>query len=312
MPVARLVETDCPECEGLGWIQRIEEDGRRYASRCDCVLRRRGEFLLGVTDIPERYSRCSIASFKTSNHTKPGRDQLVRAKTLAERYVTLFLAEGGLRAPGLLFVGPPGVGKTHLASSVLAELVQRYQVRGRFVDFTHLIHAIQASFDPRSNESAGGILDSVVDADVLVIDELGAQKPTPFVQSMLYEVINGRYTARRPTIFTCNYLPDVLIAEDDQDDTSAASDARVVESTPRSKARPGTDADVLERNAHETSEERRPMPPPLEPRARPELLSSRIGPLILSRLYEMTQAVVMTAVSDYRMDILGSANRWKR
>ena len=88
---------------------------------------------------------------------------------------------------------------------MLKEIIQRYRIRGRFVDFSSLIHQIQSTFDPSSPESKHDVLDPVIEADLLVLDELGAQKPTPFVTDTLYLILNGRYTARKPTIFTSNF-----------------------------------------------------------------------------------------------------------
>ena len=116
-----------------------------------------------------------------------------------------FLASGRPSESGLLFIGPPGVGKTHLAAAALAELVRRYRVRGRFVDFTSLLYQIQSTFDAASPETKQSVLDPVLTTEVLVIDELGAQKPTPWVSEVLYLILNGRYTRRLTTLFTTNY-----------------------------------------------------------------------------------------------------------
>ena len=91
---------------------------------------------------------------------------------------------------------------------MLRELIDGYGVHGRFIDFTTLIHQIQSTFDPDSPESKRQVLDPVIKADVLVLDELGAQKPTAWVRDILYLVINTRYTERRPTLFTTNYRLD--------------------------------------------------------------------------------------------------------
>jgi DNA replication protein DnaC len=117
-----------------------------------------------------------------------------------------FLGSAGrFRETGLVYIGPPGGGKTHLAVGVLRALIERYAVRGRFIDFTHLVHQIQSSFDPGSDQSKRTILDPIIDAEVLVLDELGAQRPTPFVNDILYLVLNTRYTRCLPTLFTTNH-----------------------------------------------------------------------------------------------------------
>lgn len=193
-------EGTCPVCQGRGWI--IEPDaGAGRARPCECRRERLIPHLESVAGIPPRYRRCTLDNFKET-----GNEQLVRAKALCRRYVDSFLLEDGrFRETGLIFIGPPGVGKTHLAVALLSELTRRYALRGRFADFTSLIHQIQSTFDPSSGEAKHHILDPIMEADLLVLDELGAQKPTPWVSDVLYLVMNGRYTRRLPTLFTTNF-----------------------------------------------------------------------------------------------------------
>ncbi len=183
----------------------VEEDGGAGTARpCECRERERVPRLLAEARIPERYRDCTLANFTVE--APQGRDQLLQARAMAQRYVDEFLGpDGRFCEAGLLFIGAPGTGKTHLAVGVLRELVRRYRLHGLFVDFTTLVHSIQSTFDPSSPESKHEILDPVTEAEILVLDELAAQKPTPWVNDILYLVMNGRYTQRLPTLFTTNF-----------------------------------------------------------------------------------------------------------
>ncbi len=197
----------CPECHGRGWKVVLDGESAGTAVRCDCKMRGRSAEYLERSGIPERYRGCQLSNFHTGSKDPAVGGFLVRAKKISERYVDTFFdaKERRFRESGLIYIGPPGVGKTHLASAVLAELITRYGVCGRFVDFTTLIHRIQSTFEPTSPESKHQILDPVIDAEVLVLDELGAQKPRDWVMDTLYLIMNTRYTRRLPTIFTTNY-----------------------------------------------------------------------------------------------------------
>jgi DNA replication protein DnaC len=105
---------------------------------------------------------------------------------------------------GLLLMGTVGVGKTHLATAILRGLVER-GVSCLFYEFGALLKEIQNSFNPVSQISELKVLAPVYEAEVLVLDELGASKPTDWVRDTMMQIIGTRYNNRKLTIFTTNY-----------------------------------------------------------------------------------------------------------
>ncbi|HEY6330737.1 MAG TPA: ATP-binding protein, partial [Blastocatellia bacterium] len=97
------------------------------------------------------------------------------------------------------------VGKTHLATAILGELLRK-GADCIFRDFPSLLKQLQDSYSPRGRESERQILEPIFAAEVLVLDELGASKPTEWAQEMMTHIITRRYNDAKPTIFTSNYL----------------------------------------------------------------------------------------------------------
>ena len=104
-------------------------------------------------------------------------------------------------------MGPVGVGKTHLAVAILKGLVAK-GVPCLFYEFGSLLKQIQDSYNPISQTSEMRILSPVYQAEVLVLDELGATVPTDWVRDTMYQIINNRYNEKKLTIFTTNFLDE--------------------------------------------------------------------------------------------------------
>lgn len=161
--------------------------------------------LLTAAGIPPRYRDATLENFEPHG-SAADRDRLEGARRRCLQYVDRFQSPSdGFVESGLILVGATGVGKTHLAVAVLKKLILACGLRGRFVDFTSLVFEIQSTFEPGSALGKSAVLAPVTDADVLVLDDLGAHKASAWVNEILYLILNGRYAARLPTLFTTNY-----------------------------------------------------------------------------------------------------------
>jgi DNA replication protein DnaC len=189
----------CPLCEGTGW-KKIANRGDRRVTRCDCQLRTRAQALLAGARIPKRYEHCELSSFTTDF---PGaHPSLALARIGAGKFVEEYDPREGT---GLLIIGRIGVGKTHLAVGIIKELILSRNVPCLFYDYRELLKKIQNSYNDSVQATELEVLRPVFDCEVLVLDELGAVKPTEWVWDTVSLILNTRYNNSRTTIITTNF-----------------------------------------------------------------------------------------------------------
>jgi len=191
----------CPICNdtGLRLIQR--PDGSRAATDCSCRIARRAARLIEQARIPQRYAHCTLEDYETAF---PSADRsLGKALVQARNFVKAYPLE--TEGKGLLLTGSIGVGKTHLAVGMLQALIAQRGARGLFVDYRDLLKQVQNSYNKSVSATELEVLAPVFDAEVLVLDELGASKPTDWVWDTVAHILNTRYNDRRTTIITTNY-----------------------------------------------------------------------------------------------------------
>lgn len=190
----------CARCEGTGW-RSIEQDGVRRVERCDCWRDTLAARRVDDARIPPRYARCDLDNFLLYPN-----ERLATVMAQAKRFVAMFPAV----TKGLCLIGPPGIGKTHIAVAVLRHAILEKGAHGLFYDVRDLLRIIRSTYNPVVRTAEMDILRPVMDAELLVLDDLGAEKPSEWVEETMNLIVNTRYNERRPTIFTTNYedLPD--------------------------------------------------------------------------------------------------------
>jgi DNA replication protein DnaC len=170
------------------------------ARRCRCRTQDARAKLLEAARIPRRYEECSLGNYKPANNNGSQLQAFNYAYRLVREYPSV--------NRGFLFMGTCGVGKTHLSVAILHELIEKKGVSCLFYEFGTLLKEIQNSYNPISQASELIVLAPVIEAEVLVLDELGATKPTDWVRDTMMQIINTRYNDRRLTIFTTNFVDE--------------------------------------------------------------------------------------------------------
>jgi DNA replication protein DnaC len=202
----------CQFCFGTG----TRLDSGKGAAICDCRRSNSGARALDAARIPPRFRECNFHNYYPKN------DSQYFAHSFASRLVDEYPAV----ETGLLFMGSVGVGKTHLAIAVLRDLIEKKGVTCLFYESGSLLKAIQDSYNPVSQTSEMRVLAPVYQAEVLVLDELGATVPTNWVRDTLYQIINTRYNNKKLTIFTTNYLDEPRAAAEENLDAGDAKRRR--------------------------------------------------------------------------------------
>jgi DNA replication protein DnaC len=188
----------CDRCDDTGW-KSVTTDGIRRVVRCDCWREGATARLLDEARIPPRYRGCELETFVTYPN-----ERVIAAVRRAQKFADDFPG-GEYAKKGLCLIGPPGIGKTHLAVSVLRRVILTRGARGLFYDTRDLLRLIRSTYNPLVRTAEMDILRPVMETDLLVLDDLGAEKPSEWVEETMNLIVNTRYNERRRTIFTSNY-----------------------------------------------------------------------------------------------------------
>jgi DNA replication protein DnaC len=305
-----MAQADCPHCQGSGWkvVERSAEGAQAlsadrpgafaqgepklvWAVPCDCTTGDRSERALARARVPERYRHCDFENYETDNDIENvASDQLAvfnrslaQAKLMAQKFAQEFTPIREHAEPGLLLMGPCGVGKTHLAVAALKEIVL-HGYSGLFYDYRELLKEIQDSYNAESQSTEMGVLEPVLKAEIFILDDVGSSKPSPWALETVGHVLNTRYNEKRVTLLTTNYLDE----EFPQPRNAESANATV-----------GSRGNAVSPDSYRSGR----MPSGEQVRgAREDTLTERVGMRIRSRLYEMCRTIKIFA-PDYRKEI---------
>jgi DNA replication protein DnaC len=187
----------CTICEDTGW-KTITIDGVSRVTRCECWHQRLSISLLKNARIPRRYAHCELSNFEVHTGTQLAAHR--KAVRLVEQFPVV--------DKGLLFYGDAGVGKTHLAVALMKDAIVRKGAHAIFYEVRELLKLVRDTYRDSTETSELDVLKPVLEAELLVLDDLGAEKKSEWVDETLGLLINTRYSERRLTVLTTN-LRDV-------------------------------------------------------------------------------------------------------
>ena len=191
----------CKLCDGTGFVTE-ERDGALYARRCQCTDSELSTQLILKAEIPQRYRERYVFSLYNPVPGTTQSDALMIARRYADEYPAV--PEG---QNGLLMLGACGVGKTHLMVAILQEILFKKGMPALYADLNAVYREIWASYGRQAGESEYDIMAPLVDAPLLLLDELGCIS-SPWAQDTLHFLISRRYSDQRPTLLTSNYCDE--------------------------------------------------------------------------------------------------------
>lgn len=190
--VVKVVQPHC-RCEVENWEHGITEAEEHKKKR-------EIELKFAISSLGERFEESQFESFQPRGGSE-------KAFKLSRQYAESFPTYGG---DALMLWGDPGNGKSHLAAAV----AQTVQGKGHTVVFQtmpELLERIRQTFhQSKSKETERDIMIALLSCDLLLLDDVGAEKVSDWVQDILFRIVDGRYRQKKPIFCTSNLKPSEL------------------------------------------------------------------------------------------------------
>jgi len=198
----------CEKCSDSGWVV-VDRDGISTAEPCDCGLKAERPDLEAASSIPPLYRNASFDNFVLPPDNPIASRALAAVMVQASAYAREFPF---VPKPGLLFIGPTGTGKTHLAVAVLRKLMTR-GFEGRFYDYINLLERIRSGYDAEASAGDRETYRDCLEAPVLLLDDLGSHRVMGWIEDTLTSIVTHRCNHQKALVATTN------LADPDAGDT---------------------------------------------------------------------------------------------
>ena len=190
---------------------------------CGRKLNRRRVVLFGKPYEVTDYGSCGCEESKYDGANVTQSERKYANAGIPHRYLKAQCDLGGyprdvMSGRSLYLYGPYGSGKTYFSCALAKKLIDM-GVSVRFENSGHLMAEVKGIYEGRATDA----LDRAYACRVLVLDDLGKEQPTEHSIAMLYELIDSRYMAGKPTVVTSNFARDELLARLGRDMATAES-----------------------------------------------------------------------------------------
>jgi len=196
----QAVWTGCQQCaeEKRAEADRIEQEKMIREN-----TRRSIEARVGRSCIPPRFADRTFANYRVSSAEQK------QALNICRKYAENFPAHAQ-RGRSLMLLGNVGTGKTHLAAAIGNHLVREFSLAALYVTAGSVIRHVKSSFDRDTSHNEVQAYQLFATPDLLILDEIGVQNATEFERTVMFELINSRYEAMKPTVVISNRGRDEL------------------------------------------------------------------------------------------------------
>lgn len=192
--------SECPECFKLKEARRAIDEEKARKEEAERNRKQR----IVETRMPLEYQTKDFSTFIQET------DSQKAAFKLARRFVRGWekAKAGGY---GLLFLGSCGTGKTHLACSIMIELLKEYAFSyPRYYKASEIFSAVRSTYQAGASTNEEETLKFFSSIQLLVIDEVGVQKGSEAEKRILFSILDNRVTSNKPTILMSNLGPKAL------------------------------------------------------------------------------------------------------